>query len=55
MGEGELPSMLVSGWIVKSCLRNNHNLVESLWVKVKDWSSKGHLVVGVYYKPPDQG
>ena len=25
-----------------------------LWVKIKDWSSKGHLVAGVCYKPPDQ-
>ena len=25
-----------------------------MWVKIKDWSSKGHLVTGVYYRPPDQ-
>ena len=29
------------------CLRNSHDQVESLWVKIKDRSSKGHLVVGV--------
>jgi len=37
------------------CLRNSHNQVESLWVKMKDESSKGHLVVVVCYRPPDQG
>ena len=36
------------------CLRNSHNQVKSLCVKIKDWSSKGHLVTGVYYRPPDQ-
>ena len=36
------------------CLRNSHKQVESLWVKIKDLSSKGHLVVGVCYRPPDQ-
>lgn len=36
-------------------LRNSHGQIESLWVKVKDWPNKGCLVVGVYYKPPDQG
>lgn len=25
-------------------LRNSHEQVESLWVKVRDWTSKGHLV-----------
>ena len=37
------------------CLRNSHNQVKSLWVKIEDRSSKGHLVVGVCYRPPDQG
>ena len=37
------------------CLRNSHHQVKSLWVKIKDRSSKGYLVVGVCYKPPDQG
>ncbi|XP_021237137.1 uncharacterized protein LOC110390225, partial [Numida meleagris] len=37
------------------CLSNSHDQVESLWVKIKDRSSKGHLVVGVWYRPPDQG
>jgi len=23
-------------------------------VKIKDWSSKGHLVAGICYRPPDQ-
>ena len=25
-----------------------------MWAKVKNQSSKGHLVVGVCYRPPDQ-
>ena len=29
------------------CLRNSHCQVESLWVRIRDRSSKGHLVVGV--------
>ena len=29
--------------------------VESLWVKVKGQAGKGDTVVGVYYRPPDQG
>eukprot|EP00075_Anas_platyrhynchos_P019479 XP_027308732.1 uncharacterized protein LOC101793245 [Anas platyrhynchos] len=37
------------------CLRNSCDQVESLWVKIKDQSSKGYLVVGVCYRPPDQG
>jgi len=36
-------------------LRNKHEQVESLWVKVNDHTNKGQLVVGVYYRPPDQG
>ena len=37
------------------CLKNSHDQVESLWIKIKDHSSEGHLVVGVYYRPPGQG
>ncbi|XP_068520926.1 uncharacterized protein [Anas acuta] len=36
-------------------LRNSHEQVESLWVKIKHQTNKGHLVVGVCYRPPDQG
>ena len=36
-------------------LRNRHRQAESLWVRVKDHNNKGHLVVRVYYRPPDQG
>ena len=28
--------------------------VKSLWVKIKDRSSKGHLLAGDCYRPPDQ-
>ena len=49
--------LYVRKWIdcEELCLRNSHNQVESLWVKIKDRSSKGRLVVGVCYRPPDQG
>ena len=30
--------------------RNSQEKVERLWVKIKDWTRKGHLVVGVYYR-----
>lgn len=36
-------------------LKNSHKQVESLWVKIRDRTNKGHLMVGVYYRPPDQG
>lgn len=44
-----------SGAQVELCLRNSHSQVESLWIKIKDWCSKGHLVVGVYCGQHDQG
>ena len=34
-------------------LRNSHEQVESLWVKIRDQTNKGHLVVRVYYRPPE--
>lgn len=48
---GELPSMLRSR-VDREELppRNSH----SLWINIRDWTSKGHLVVGVYDRPPDQ-
>jgi len=36
-------------------LKNGHKQVESLWVRIRDRGNKGNLVVGVYYRPPDQG
>lgn len=35
-------------------LRNSHKQVESLWADIRDHSNKGHLVVSIYYKPPDE-
>jgi len=35
-------------------LKNNHEQVESLWVRIGERGNKGNLVVGVYYRPPDQ-
>ena len=36
-------------------LRNSQEQVESLWVRIRDGTNKGQLVIGVYYRPPDQG
>ena len=35
-------------------LKNRQEQVESLWVKIRGGTNKGQLVVGVYYRPPDQ-
>jgi len=36
-------------------LKNSHKQVESLWVRIRDQGNKGNLVVGAYYRLPDQG
>ena len=36
-------------------LKNSQEEVKSLWVGIRDRGDKGNLVVGVYYRPPDQG
>ena len=33
-------------------LRNSWEQVKSLWVKIRDRTSKGQVVVRVYYRPP---
>lgn len=35
-------------------LRNSHDQVVSLWVRIRDQISKGHLVVRVYCRSPEQ-
>jgi len=35
-------------------LKNSHEQVESLWVRIRDRGNKGNLVVDVCYRPPDQ-
>jgi len=35
-------------------LKNSHEQVESLWVRI-DRDNKENLVAGVYSRPPDQG
>ena len=49
-------ALYVRKWIdcEELCLRNSHCQVESLWVRIRDRSSKGHLVAGVCYRPSDQ-
>jgi len=34
--------------------KNSHKQVESLSVRIRDRGNKRNLVVGVYYRPPDQ-
>ncbi len=50
---GQGVSLYVRKWIDSEelCLRNSCHQVESLWVKIRDHSSKGHLVVEVCYRP----
>jgi len=36
-------------------MKNSHEQVENLWVRIRDRGNKGNLVVGVCYRPPDQG
>lgn len=36
-------------------MKSNYEQVESLWVRMRGQANKGNLMVGVYYKPPDQG
>ena len=38
----------------KPPLENSHELIKSLWLTVRDQGRKGSLVIGVYYRPPDQ-
>jgi len=35
--------------------KNNHEWVESSWVRIRDQGNKKNYAVGVYYMPPDQG
>ena len=37
------------------CLKSSHEQVESLLVRIRDRGNKGNLVVGVFYRPSDQG
>jgi len=50
-GVEALPSTSRNQYSVKS----SHKQVESLWVRIRDGGNKGNLVMGVYYRPPDQG
>ncbi|GAB0206445.1 hypothetical protein GRJ2_003110100 [Grus japonensis] len=50
-------TLYIKKWIEceELSLKNSHEQVESLWVRIRDRGNKGNLVVGVYYRPPDQG
>ena len=47
----------IKNWIEceELSLKNSHQQFESLWVRIRDWCNQGNLVVGVYYRLPDQG
>jgi len=36
------------------CLGADEKGVESLWVRIKGQPRMGDVIVGVYYRPPDQ-
>ena len=40
--------------IFVNSIRRSLQQVERLWVKIRDETSKGLLMVGVYYRPLDQ-
>jgi len=46
----------VKKWIgcEKLPLRNRHDQIKSLWVRIRDENNKGHLVTRDYYRLPDQ-
>ncbi|KAK4806761.1 hypothetical protein QYF61_005557 [Mycteria americana] len=50
-------ALYIKKWIEceELSLKNSHKQVKSLWVRIRDRSNKGNLVVAVYYRPPDQG
>ena len=54
---GRVVALYIKKWIDSEelSLKNSHEQVESLWVRIRDRGNKGNLVVGVYYRPPDQG
>lgn len=37
------------------CLKSSCEWVETLWVRIRDWCKKGHLVRGVCCRLPDKG
>lgn len=44
------------GWVVgRMCLKSSCEWVETLWVRIRDWCKKGHLVRGVCCRLPDKG
>ncbi|PKU28413.1 mitochondrial fission process protein 1 [Limosa lapponica baueri] len=54
---GRSVALYVKEWIESEemSLKNSQEEVESLWVGIRDRGNKGNLVVGVFYRPPDQG
>jgi len=40
---------------IQPSLKNSHEKVESLWVRIRDRGNKGNLVIGVYSRTLDQG
>ncbi|KAJ7414830.1 mitochondrial fission process protein 1 [Willisornis vidua] len=54
--DGEV-ALYIKSWIEceELSLKNSHEQVKSLWVRIKDQGNKENLVVGVYYRLLDQG
>jgi len=36
-------------------LKNSHQHIESLWIRIRDRGNKTNLAVGVYHRTPNQG
>ena len=39
---------------IELCLAVDEERVESLWIRTKGQTHTGDVIVGVYYRPPDQ-
>jgi len=49
-GEGLAPYIKKPIQCEELSLKNSHEYVERLWVRIRDGGEKGNLVVGVYYR-----
>ena len=50
-------ALYINKWIEceELSLKNSHEQVESLWIRIRDRDNKANLMVAVYYRLPDQG
>lgn len=55
--KGGRVALYFQDWIdcEKLPLRKSEEHVESLWVRIRERTNKGHLLLGVYHGSPDEG